>query len=152
MKLWRVWLLLVLGVLLPVRAALAVTMALPVTGLPGTTAALQADARHAPCLHHEGLSDDAAGSGIGDPAGHVGADPADGQRHDMPQHEGPGHDTHSAQGHSTHLLCDVCNVPALQATLALQLSPHAQPIGTPHRSERFASVVLPIGHKPPIAS
>lgn len=141
MKLWRVWLLMVLSVLLPVRTGLAVTMALPATAMPSTAVTAQADTLHPPCAHHEDRST-AAPMTMG---GHHVSQVTD----ESPSHHNT--DTSSAQGHGSHLLCDVCNVPALQASVPLHLSPQVPPVGTPHRSERFDSVVLPIGHKPPIA-
>lgn len=132
----------VLSVLLPVRTAFAVTMALPASAMPGNLSSLQAGTPPTPCPHHDDPSAAATLPMEGGLAG-VDADQA-------PSHHAT--HTHPAQTHTSHLLCDVCNVPALQASERLPLRPHAPPVGTPHRSERFASVVLPIGHKPPIAA
>lgn len=124
MRSWRFVLLLVLTVLLPLRSAMALTMGLPNAGtMPGTTAI--ASVEEAPCPHHAApesplLSTDSSA-----------------------------HGSHHGQSPS-HLLCDLCNVPALGQTAELATGTSLQPFGVAPRSERFVSVVLPIGHKPPI--
>lgn len=122
MNMWRVLLLLVLTVVLPVRGALAVTMGMA-SGVPAsvTHSAAPADA---PCPHH-------AQSGEQAPAAPM---------------------AHSDDSHNenTHLLCDVCNVLALGVSVPVTARTDVRPAHTPQRSERFSSVVPPIGHKPPI--
>jgi hypothetical protein len=49
-----------------------------------------------------------------------------------------------------HASCDVCHVPALSADLRTANPPHVHPIEPPPLSERFASVVVALHHKPPI--
>lgn len=125
-------LLIVLTVLLPLRSTLALTMGLPDSGMvsgAGAYAAVMANTEETPCPHHA-----------------TGASPH-GSDSDTPLHSQP--DSPHGSSHA-HLLCDICNVPALD--LQTRASPGTQllPIGVPHRNERFASVVLPIGHKPPI--
>ena len=125
MRSWQCVLLMVLTVLLPLRSALGLTMGMSGAGaLIGTAAALTS-AHEASCPHHADSKSPVESHHDSAPGSHHGQDRG-------------------------HLLCDICNVPALD--LQTRTSPGAQalPIGVPHRSERFASVVLPIGHKPPI--
>ena len=110
-----------LTVLLPLRSALALTMGLQACG-DHANISLMAAAEPLPCAHH-------------------GADIS-------PQHA-PQDSLHSDPGQS-HLLCDICNVPALGQTAELVTGTSLLPVGLAPRSERFVSVVLPIGHKPPI--
>lgn len=139
MKLWRVLLLMVLTVLLPLRSALAVTMGLPVAPTPAQTQThvqesgkplLVSHLDAAPCPHHAMDASSADAGMIAETAHHTA--PHDGQ---------PG---------LSHLLCDVCNGPALSARIPVLGVMHASPLDRPERIERFDSVVLPIGHKPPI--
>lgn len=139
---WRVLLLMVLTVLLPLRSALAVTMGLPVAPQPVSAqphAQVSAQATHtlhaidsneSPCPHHA-----------------MAAHPSDTGTSDAAADDTDGHNGHPGQA---HLLCDVCNGPALSARIPVLGVMHALPLGRPERIERFDSVVLPIGHKPPI--
>jgi hypothetical protein len=122
MKLWRVVLLLVLTLVLPVRGALAVSMGMAVDAPP--SAAHSAAPADAPCPHH--------------------APAADHTQAAAPQHGDDGHSAH------THLLCDVCNVLALSVPIVAAERAGTRPTHAVQGSERFSSVVLPIGHKPPI--
>ena len=122
MNMWRVLLLLVLTVVLPVRGALAVTMGMA-SGVPGGITHSAATAE-APCPHHAQAVEPAPAAPM----------------------------AHSDDSHSehTHLLCDVCNVLALGVSVPVTARTEVRPAHRPQRSERFASVVPPIGHKPPI--
>jgi hypothetical protein len=121
---WRWVLLILLTVLLPLRGAMALSMGLAdADTLPRTTAMTSAE--EAPCPHHA--------------ASHK----------PLESPHNSAHDTHHGQSQA-HLLCDLCNVPALGQQVHCAPGTQALPIGVPHRSEHFASVVLPIGHKPPI--
>lgn len=58
-------------------------------------------------------------------------------------------------GHSDmaeHTSCDVCHSQALSADVRTLSTAHPHPTSTPHPSERFASVVPALGHKPPISA
>ena len=123
MCMWRWVLLILLTVLLPLRGAMALSMGLAdADTLPRTTAMTSAE--EAPCPHH-------AQSGEQAPAAPM---------------------AHSDDSHNenTHLLCDVCNVLALGVSVPVTARTDVRPAHTPQRSERFSSVVPPIGHKPPI--
>lgn len=124
MRSWRCFLLMVLTVLLPLRGALALTMGAPDAG-PLTTVTATASAEEAPCPHHAASESPLEGA------------------------DNSAHNSHHSQSQS-HLLCDLCNVPAMGQQARTSPGAQALPIGVPHRNERFASVVLPIGHKPPI--
>ncbi len=125
MTLWRVILLLVLTVVLPVRGALAVTMGMS-AGAPASAAhsAAPVDA-DAPCPHHAQAAEHTPST----PVSHG----------DVDEHSG-----------HAHLLCDVCNVLALDVSMPANERTDARPTHPPQGSERFSSVVLPMGHKPPI--
>ena len=131
MSLWRVILLLVLTVVLPVRGALALTMGMSMdtpfeTPQSGVHSAALAKTE-VPCPHH--VQADAPTA------------PASVSHSDMGDHSSSTH---------THLLCDVCNVLALGVSVPVTARTDVRPAHTPQRSERFSSVVPPIGHKPPI--
>lgn len=144
MKFWRVMLVMVLTVLLPLRSALAVTMGLPEAARPAQTQPAQdigpvAVHDDPPCPHH------AAHAKASSPdTSHAAPAPHDAQAAES--HPGP----HAGHPGQAHLLCDVCNGPALSPRPLILGQGHASPLGVPPRIERFASVVLPIGHKPPI--
>jgi hypothetical protein len=124
MKLWRVVLLLVLTLVLPVRGALAVSMGMAVEapiGMAHSAAPANADV---PCPHHA------------QPTDHALAAPSD--------HNDDHHSAH------THLLCDVCNVLALNVPIPVAKRADTRPVHAAQGNERFSSVVPPIGHKPPI--
>ncbi len=156
MKSGRVLLLLVLTVLLPLRSALAVTMGLPVTEPP--TRQTPATATAPSPVQAVVMTDQQSGSQAHAPA-HSPAPPhplaeVPEEAPHCPHHAAPADATGSGHpaGHpaQAHLLCDVCNGPALSAALVSRLGGTPAPLGIPERIERFASVVLPIGHKPPI--
>lgn len=131
MSLWRVILLLVLTVVLPVRGALALNMGMSMdtpieTPQSGVHSAALAKTE-VPCPHH--VQADAPTA------------PASVSQNDMGDHSSSAH---------THLLCDVCNVLALSVSIPATERADIQPTHAPQGSERFSSVVLPIGHKPPI--
>jgi hypothetical protein len=122
MKLWRVVLLLVLTLVLPVRGALAVSMGMAVEapiGMAHSAAPANADV---PCPHHAQPTDHTLAADHND-------------------------DHHSAH---THLLCDVCNVLALNVPIPVAKRADTRPTHAAQGNERFSSVVPPIGHKPPI--
>lgn len=131
MSLWRVILLLVLTVVLPVRGALALTMGMsmdtpidtPQSGVHSTALAQT----EAPCPHHAQTDAPTASGSV--------------SHSDMGDHGTSAH---------THLLCDVCNVLALSVSIPATERADTRPTHAPQGSERFSSVVLPIGHKPPI--
>ena len=117
MKPWRVWIILLLALLLPLRSTLAATMMMAPTHTPTTLAVTAIEHEAAPCPHHAAANAD-------------------------------DESTHS--DNQAHLLCDACNGQALNATARWTPVQHTPPISAAHRSERFDSVVPPIGHKPPI--
>lgn len=135
MKTWRVLVLLVLSVLLPWRSAMAGTMPVaaapaPLQVPPGPTdthAHVQHTGDASACPHHT-ASDSCSQASC---------------------HETAGHGLHDSD-HAGHSLCDVCNGPALGPVSALPMPAHGSPVGPVHGAVRFASRVLPIGHKPPI--
>jgi hypothetical protein len=124
MRLWRVVLLLVLTLVLPLRGALAVSMGMAVDAPPSAAHSAAPAKADAPCPHH--------------------APAADHTQAAAPQHGDAGHSAH------THLLCDVCNVLALSVPIVAAERADTRPTHAVQGSERFSSVVLPIGHKPPI--
>ena len=118
MKPWRVWIILLLALLLPLRSTLAATMMMAPAHTPSTMAGVSSPSDAMPCPHH------------------AAAETAP----DAPQ----------VDEQQAHLLCDACNGQALSATVSWAEAKHTPPISAAHRSERFDSVVPPIGHKPPI--
>lgn len=121
--------------LLPLRGWVGDAMAVSMAAAPLAAAAGQA-AMGGDCPHmamSSGMHADAS-------TDHAGADTAD------------THDGHHDSGHTqAHLVCDVCNGPALGSPVALP-GPAAATHG-PHipRAERFASLAPRHPHKPPIS-
>jgi len=116
MNWWRVVLLTLLTVLMPVRGALGVTMPLAHDAHPSTVSGAEQ-----PCPHHTVEAPAAHGE-------HLAAQP----------------------GTDSHALCDVCHLMAMQVAAPSAPTAHTEPVDAAPRRERFASVLLPPGHKPPI--
>lgn len=129
--------------LLPLRAWVGDAMAVSMLGHPAATVVAASTDVHPGCPDHAAqLSANLPSSPERDPATQaMGAHPDEASHPDDDQ----------GQDHHLHSACDVCNGPALvMVSLAAVTTPHthtqlAQP------AERFASVALQQGIKPPIS-
>jgi hypothetical protein len=127
MKRWTAFVCLFLALLLPIRGALAGVMPLfHVFGHGPSSSVLASDSAHQPdhTTHTQACSHHAAAQGSH--AAHCGA--------------------------QQHLLCDLCNGPALALKAPVALQPAASPATRVHVPSAFFSISLPSEVKPPILS
>ncbi|MBL0920271.1 MAG: hypothetical protein IBJ14_16340 [Hydrogenophaga sp.] len=121
--------------LLPLRGWVGDAMAVSMTAAPLAATAAAGQPGPGDDCPHMAMATEATGSGHGE---HASGDAPHGGQHDA--------------GHTqAHLLCDVCNGPALGSRVAL-----AEPAAAEHglliaRAERFASLAPRHLHKPPIS-
>jgi hypothetical protein len=125
MKRWTPYVCLFLALLLPIRGALAGVMPLShAFNHASSTSELASNAAHQPdhAKHTDACSHHAAAQGSH--AAHCGA--------------------------QQHLLCDLCNGPALALKAPVALQPAASPATRVHVPSAFFSISLPSEVKPPI--
>lgn len=124
MKRWSAYLCLFLALLLPIRGALAAVM--PVShGLGHATLAMAHNAHTASHAEHPAHTTQHC-------------------THHTPAHAGP------CDTHQQHLLCDLCNGPALALSMPFSIHASVHPGTQMPRLVSFLSVSLPSEVKPPI--